>query len=306
MSLLLFVIVYPLVWLLSSLPMRLLYLLSDFLYILIYYVFGYRKKVVFENIGLSFPELSASERTQMVKKFYHHFLDLMVESIKAFTISKKEIQKRYVYKNPELVNKYAAEGKSIAMVGAHLANWEWSIAMALSVKINCFGAYTRLGNKYFDRVMLKTRQRFGFIGYPTTNTIKNMQKNFADGVQGLYLLLSDQSPQLPKTFFWHEFLGVKVPIHTGAESLAKRFDMVVINYHITKVKRGHFEVEFELVTDKPQEFEDYKITEKYLKITERNIKLQPECYLWSHRRFKHRNAYKEWEENFAAKNKTKK
>ena len=133
-----------------------------------------------------------------------------------------------------------------------------------------------------------------------------MQKNFADGVQGLYLLLSDQSPQLPKTFFWNEFLGVKVPIHTGAESLAKRFGMVVINYHITKLKRGYFEVEFELITADPQAFEDYKITEKYLKITERNIKQQPECYLWSHRRFKHRNAYKEWEENFSSKNRTKK
>ena len=97
MGLLLFVIVYPLVWLLSSLPMRLLYVLSDFLHILIYYVFGYRKKVVCKNIELSFPDLSESERKQLVKKFYHHFLDLMVESIKAFTISKKEIQKRYVY-----------------------------------------------------------------------------------------------------------------------------------------------------------------------------------------------------------------
>lgn len=304
MAFLLFVIVYPFVWLLSRLPMRILYILSNFLFLLVFYVFGYRKKVVYENIGLTFPDMGKADKKRLMKKFFKHFLDLMVESIKAFTISTKEIQKRYVFKNPEVINTFASQGKSIALVGAHLANWEWSISLPLVVDINCYGAYTRLGNKYFDKVMLKSRQQFGFIGYPTTNTIKNIQKNFSNGIQGLYLLLSDQSPQLPKTFFWHEFLGIKVPIHTGAESLAKRFDMVVINYHITKVKRGYFEVEFELVTDNPQSFEDYKITEKYLKITERNIKLQPEYYLWSHRRFKHKDAYKEWEENYSAKHKT--
>lgn len=289
MQFLIFAITYPIIWLLSLLPMRILYLLSDFLYLIFFYLIGYRKKVVLENLQLAFPKKEISELKSIQKKFFKHFTDIFVESIKAFTISKRTIRKRYKYINPELINDLYEKGRSIAFMGAHQANWEWSISIPLVVKITCFGAYTRIGNSYFDKTVKDSRTKFGFIGYKTTETIKSISKNFDEGVQGLYLLLSDQSPQIHKTHYWREFMGVKVPIHTGAEMIAKKFNMAVVNYTVKKVKRGYFEVTFETITEHPNEFKNYEITDRYLAIVERNIIDQPEYYLWSHKRFKHRN-----------------
>jgi KDO2-lipid IV(A) lauroyltransferase len=295
MQFLAFAITYPFIYLLSRLPMRVLYALSDFFFFLMFNVIGYRKIVVLENLKLAFPEKSEEERKKIAKDFFRHLTDLIMESVKSFSISEKEMSKRYRYKNPELVNNFTKQGRSIALVAAHQANWEWSISLPLVLDGNVNGAYTKLGNPYFEKVVRSSREKYGIIGYKTSETVKGMQKNFAEKTQGLYILLSDQSPQLHKTFYWNEFFGVQVPMHTGAEMLAKRFDLVVINYITRKVKRGYYETEFQLITDTPKEFEDYQITDKYTRLTENNIKQQPALYLWSHKRFKHRNRFKEWQ-----------
>ena len=275
--------------------MRILYLFSDFLYFIFFHVIGYRKKVVLENLELAFPEKKINELKRIQKDFFKHFTDIFIESIKAFSITKKTILKRYKFTNPELIDELYKKGRSIAFVGAHQANWEWSISIPLHVKIKCFGAYTRIGNKYYDKTVKNSRTKFGFIGYKTSETIRSISHNFDEGIQGLYLLLSDQSPQIHKTHYWSEFMGVKVPIHTGAELIAKKFDMAVVNYSVKKVKRGYFEVTFETITEHPNDFKDYEITDKYIEITERNIHNQPAYYLWSHKRFKHRNKVpKKW------------
>lgn len=304
MQFLVFAITYPFIWLLSRLPMRILYAISDFFFFLMYYVIGYRKKVVLENLELAFPKKSKEERIKIAKGFFKHFTDLIMESVKAFSISDKEISKRYTYKNPELVNNFVQQGRSIALVAAHQANWEWSISLPLVLEGNILGAYTRLGNSYFEKVVRNSREKFGILGYKTSETVRGMQKNFSEKMQGSYVLLSDQSPQVHKTFYWNEFFGVKVPIHTGAEMLSKRFNLVVINYITRKVKRGYYETEFQLITASPKEFEDYEITDKYISLTEKNINQQPELYLWSHKRFKHRNKFEEWKKIKASKQKT--
>lgn len=303
MKLLIFIIVYPLIWILSILPMRLLYIISDFFRFIVFDLVGYRKKVVIENLKMTFPDKSDKEIKNIARKFYKHFVDLIFESIKSFTISEKEILKRYKYKNPEIVNKLAKEGKSIALVGAHQANWEWSINTPLVLDIPVFGAYTKLANKYFEKVVKTSRSKFGVTGFKTSETIKGIHKNYKNNTQGLYILLSDQSPQVHKTHYWSEFLGVKVPIHTGAEILSKKYDFAVVNYAARKIKRGYFEVEFELITDSPKDFENYQITDKYLEITERNIRKQPEFYLWTHKRFKHKDKYEQWLKNRKASQK---
>jgi len=289
MNFVVFAIAYPIISVLSRLPMRILYIKSDFLYLLMYYAIGYRKKVVLENLKLSFPEKSDKELKKISKKFFKHLTDLIMESIKSFTISKKQISKRYTYKNTEMVNKYVQQGKNIALVGAHQANWEWSISLPLVLNIDLYGAYTKLNNKYFEKWVRNSREKFGVIGYKTSDTVRGMQKNFNNKKQGAYILLSDQSPQPHKTYYWRDFFGIKVPIHTGAEMLSKKFDLVVINYVTRKVKRGYYETDFQLITDSPKEFKDYQITDKYTELTEKNIRLQPEFYLWSHKRFKHRD-----------------
>ncbi|WP_459742615.1 lysophospholipid acyltransferase family protein [Polaribacter sp. OB-PA-B3] len=289
MQFIIFAISYPLIWLLSKLPMRILYIKSDFFYFLIYYVFGYRKKVVLENLEMAFPEKPTEELLIIRKKFFKHLMDLMMESVKAFSISEKEILKRYTYENPELVNKYAKEGKSIALVGAHQANWEWSTSLPKVLNIDVYGAYTKLNNKYFEKKVRDSREKFGVIGYKTSEMVRGMQQRFSNKDQGAYILLSDQSPQPHKTYYWRDFFNIKVPVHTGAEMLAKRFDLVVINYVTRKVKRGYYKTEFQLITENPKDFDNYQITDLYTELTEKNILNQPEFYLWSHKRFKHRD-----------------
>ncbi|APZ47819.1 lipid A biosynthesis acyltransferase [Polaribacter reichenbachii] len=306
MQFIIFALTYPLIWLLSRLPMRVLYVISDGFFFLNFYVIKYRKKVVLDSLNLAFPEKSNEEKKAIAKGFFIHFTDLFIESIKAFSISEKEVLKRYKYKNPEVINNIVKEGKSIALVGAHQANWEWSFSTPLVLDGNIFGAYTKLGNKYFEKKLRTSRERFGVIGYKTSETVKGMQKNFSNKIQGSYILLSDQSPRLTKTHYWHTFFGINVPIHTGAEMLARKFDMVVVNYVAKKVKRGYYETEFQIITEKPKLHKEYEITDKYLALTEKNINKQPELYLWSHKRFKHRNKIEEWKKMKVAKQKTKK
>ncbi|MGJ8745065.1 lysophospholipid acyltransferase family protein [Polaribacter sp.] len=282
-----FALTYPIILALSILPMRVLYMISDFFAFLVYYVFGYRKKVVLQNLRLAFPEKTEQEITAISKKFFRHFTDIIMESIKYFSMSEKEIKKRYKYINPELVDSYGKKGKSIIITGAHQGNWEWSTSLPLSLEITVLGAYAKLANKYFEKAIKKSRKRFGIDGYKTSETVKSITRNVVHNVQAAYILLSDQSPQPHKAFYWNKFFGITVPIHSGAEMLAKKFDFVVINYVAKKVKRGYYEVEFELITDAPKDLKDFEITDKYIAITEKNIREQPAFYLWSHKRFKH-------------------
>lgn len=305
MQKLIFYITYPILCFFSILPMPILYIISNFFYILLYYVFGYRKKVIMGNLSIAFPNKSEIEKKRILKKFYKHFTDIFVESIKAFTISEQQIRKRYTYKNPELVNNYFKEDKSVALVGAHLANWEWSFSLPLVLKSNIFGAYNQLRNETFEKTLKNSRQKFGAIGAKTLDFMKLVNQNFEDKIQGAYILLSDQSPRIAKTFYWGEFFGVKIPVHTGAEMLAKKYDLVVVNYRVKKIKRGYYEVDFELITEAPNAFKDYEITDKFLRLTEKNIAEQPECYLWSHKRFKHRHSFKSWEEKMLEKKQKK-
>lgn len=305
MQLILFILIYPIIWVLSRLPMRILYLKSDIFFFIIYYIIGYRKKVVLNNLKLVFKDKSEKELLIIRKKFFKHLMDLMMESIKAFSISEKEILKRYTYKNPELVNKYAKEGKSIALMGAHQANWEWSTSLPKVLDINVYGAYTKLNNAYFEKYVRDSREKFGVFGYKTSEMVRAMQQRVSNKEQGAYILLSDQSPQFHKAYYWRNFFNTKVPVHTGAEMLAKKFDLVVINYVTKKIKRGYYETEFQLITAEPKEVDDYKITDAYTKLTEKNISNQPEFYLWSHNRFKHKDRFSEWQKLQKTKQKTK-
>lgn len=290
MNFIIFILIYPIVWLISRLPLPVLHVISNGFYLLNEYVVGYRKKVVLENLRMSFPDKEDAELEKIRKEFFKHLVDFFIESIKTFTISKHEIRRRMTYKNLELLEKVVASGKSVALVGAHQANWEWLIGLPMQLEgIKCHAAYTRIKNKYFERVVKSSRSKFGGVMYRTTDTIRNIHRNFKNGQQSLYCLLSDQSPVIHKAQYWREFMGIKVPIHTGAEMLAKRYDMAYVVWTSRRVKRGYYEIEFELVTDDPKSYQDFELTDKFLSITEKNIRENPGVYLWSHKRFKHRD-----------------
>jgi KDO2-lipid IV(A) lauroyltransferase len=297
MKFLAFIFIYPFIWLLSRLPMRILYFFSDFFFLILYYIIGYRKKVVKKNLKTAFPSKKESEINKISIKFFKHFVDLLFESIKSFAISKKELHKRYKYLNPEIINKYAEQGRSVTLVGAHQANWEWAFGMPLALNIDCFGAYKKIKNPYFDKIIKESRTKFGFDAVPTSLFNKSMAYRHSKGIQCLYILLSDQSPQVKKTKYWTTFLNENVPVHTGAEILAKKYNSVVVNMSTTKIKRGYYEVKFEVITDSPNKFDNFKIIDKFLDITEKNIKAQPEYYLWTHNRFKHKDKYDQWLKN---------
>ncbi len=301
MQFILFILTYPFLWVLSRFPMKLLYIISDFFFFIIFYVVKYRKNVVTSNIKRAFPEKTEQEIHSISKKFFRHFTDLVMESVKSFSISKKNIRKRYVYENVEVVDELYNQGYSIALMGSHHNNWELSYGLPLLTNISCFGAYTKIKNPYYEKVIKASRTRFGYDGVPTFEFSKTIKRRLEENVQSLYILLSDQSPQIHKTNHWHKFLNVYVPVHTGAEILAKKHNFAVANMTVTKVKRGHYSAKFELITKTPNDFEDFKITEKFLAITEEHVKTQPEYYLWTHKRFKHEGKYDLWEEKFKKK-----
>lgn len=287
---LVFYLSYPIIWLFSKLPFRVLYIISDGIYFLFFYVIGYRKKVVLDNLKMVYPEKPEKELKTIQKKFFGHFVDTLIEAIKAITISEISIKKRYTYKNIELINKLYNEGKSIVLVGSHYGNWEWVVGMPLVAKIDCYTSYTKIQNKNFENLIKNSRSKFGMTCVKSSEIIKEILKNVKQQKQGLYLLVSDQSPMLHKSQYWAEFLNVKVPIFTGAEMISKKFNFAVVNINTSRVKRGYYESEFELITDTPKELEENAITDAYLRVTEKQIYKQPEFYLWSHKRFKHKDS----------------
>ena len=271
----------------SLLPHRFLYIISDILYLLIFRILSYRKVVVFENLKNSFPKRSKDDLKTIMSKFYHHLCDLIVESLKGFTISENGLKKRLIVRNPELVNTYAENGQSIILVGAHYNNWE-IVAQTLGIysKHKCIGIYKPLSNKFLNKKIYESRSKFG-MGLVS---MKESKSSFIDdGIPKAVIFGSDQNPSNPKKAYWLKFLNQDTGVLFGAEKYSKDNNWPVIYATINKIKRGYYETEFQLITETPKEFKDYEITDKYIALTEKNILEQPEFYLWSPKRFKHRN-----------------
>lgn len=289
MQFLVYILVYPFLWVISILPFKLLYAFSDFLYILIYRIIGYRKKTVKENLRLVFPEKSKEEINVITKKFYHHLCDLIVESIKSMTISEAEMKKRMVFSNIEEIHKMEKLNKSIVLMCAHYGSWEWIFIVQKYVNHKGYAIYKRLANKYFDRLVKRIRAKYDSYLITTKETIPTLIKAKKEGDLTLNGFASDQSPKPQKAFYWNDFMGIKVPIHTGAEMLAKKLDMAVIFFGVKRLKRGYYETTFKTITLNPNEFKDYEITDIFLKLVEQQIREAPEYYLWTHKRWKHRD-----------------
>ena len=288
MQFLLYILIYPFLWSISILPFRILYIVSDGVYILTYYIIGYRKKTVRENLALALPHLSEKERLVIEKKSFRHMCDVFLEMIKTLTISKSEIDKRYVFKNLEVYSNLEKKGKSIALLCAHYASYEWAVSMNSKASFECFAIYKKINNRYFDKLVRTIRSKFEATLITTKETIPVIATNFRNKKLGLYGLVSDQSPKLGSFFHWNKFMGIEVPIHTGGEMLAKKYDMNVIFLRTKKVKRGFYEASFEVLSEDVKEVPNYEITDQFLKLVEQQIYEEPEFYLWSHKRWKHK------------------
>jgi KDO2-lipid IV(A) lauroyltransferase len=271
----------------SLLPFSVLYLFSDLLYVVLYHFVSYRKEVVIRNIRKSFPHLSHKEHIEIMKKFYVHLCDVIVETFKSFTISGFEIRRRMVLQNPELLNSYYRKGKSLILAGGHYNNWEW-IATGIDQQIehHSIAIYKTLSNKFFDQKMRSTRGKFGLEMISTKRVAEVLAAKKNDLTATIFAI--DQSPSNPKKAHWITFLNQDTACLYGTEKYAKEMDFPVLYGVVTKVKRGFYTFRFEVVTDMPQETRLGWITEKTNKLLEDDIIAKPEFWLWTHKRWKHK------------------
>jgi KDO2-lipid IV(A) lauroyltransferase len=288
MQFLVYILAYPLLWIISILPFPIFYLFSDIVYFIIYYLVRYRRKTVKENLALALPHLTDKERKTIEKKFYQHMCDMFLEMIKTMTISPEEMRRRFVLTNIELIKEYEEKGKSVVLVASHYASWEWLLTLNAQIKFRGIGVYKKIVNPYFDKLVRKIRSKYDAELVETKKIIPLMAQNQRDGILSMYGLASDQSPKLDRAFHWDTFMGIEVPVHTGAEMLARKYNLSVLFVKVKKVKRGYYEATFIPICDTPKKADGFEITHTYLKEVEKQILEAPEYYLWTHKRWKHR------------------
>lgn len=273
---------------LSLLPMSVLHVVSDGLYFIVYSLVGYRKKVVRMNIKNSFPDKTDKEIKTMMRGFYHHFCDLIMESVKNFSISPEEAVKRCPTPDLTVFEKLYKEGKSFIIVGGHYANWElFAVAIAAIIPHSIAALYAPLTNQFFDKLIRKTRGKTGLRMFP---------KNEPDEMFGMmkegptaFIFGADQSPSsLKKKVYWTNFLNQDTPVMLGTEKFARKYDIPVVFGGIYRLRRGYYEFRTTLLTDKSSETAEFEITELHTRILEQQILTDPQFYLWTHKRWKHK------------------
>lgn len=274
-----------LIFLISLLPFPVLYVISDLIYVVLYRIVGYRIQVVRENLRNSFPEKSEEERRQIEKKFYRYLPDLMVEAVKMRTLSEKELKKRLIMRNPELVQGIFAQGKPVVGVTAHYANWEMGIFGLNSVLEDpVLIIYKPLANLKFDAIFNAIRSRFGAIMVPMKQTLRHIVRH--KDVPHMSIFVSDQTPTYEESDYFIQFLNQPTLVFTGASRIAQRLDAPVVYCHLDRVKRGYYENTFVILTERPNDYTVHELTDLYNRFTENIIKNKPELWLWSHRRWK--------------------
>ena len=287
------------VWcLFSLLPLRIHYIISDFLFWLLYKVIGYRRRVVWKNLSASFPEKSEAELKEIERGFYHFLCDYFVETVKMMTISKKEIKRRIVYKGIKDLDEVIESGQSIALYSGHYCNWEWVTSMPLWVtpKVQCGQIYHPLENKYFDKLLLRSRERLSSLCISMQDTLREVVRYKREGQPIMIGYISDQAPNWVNIHHWVDFLNQDTPVFTGTERIVKKMNHAVFYVDMRRIKRGYYEAEFKLMTRAPKELEDFKLTDMYFDMLEKSIRRAPEFWLWSHNRWK--RTRKEFNERF--------
>lgn len=289
MQLLAYIIIYPIFWIISIFPFKLLYLLSDVICFVIFRIIGYRKKVVKDNLRLVFPEKNDKEINRIAKSFYGHFCDLFLEMIKTLSISKQQLDKRFIVKNLDSIRQLESHNSSIIMMFGHYASYEWSIVLQSHTSLPGLVIYKKIANKYFDNLVRKIRSKYDTDLVDSKKALPLIKTLHKNNDNRMIAFLSDQSPKLRSSNIWLDFMDIKVPCFMGAEAVAKKYDYPVGFLKIDKVKRGYYEAEVIILTEKPNEEEEFEITKNFNRLLEEQIKNKPEYYLWTHKRWKHKD-----------------
>lgn len=275
--------------LLSYIPFKVLYVLSDGLFYLLYYVIRYRRTIVRKNLTESFPEKSEQEILQIEKNFYHYFTDQVLESCKMTTISSEEISRRMVFTNVEAADAVLKSGKSIALYIGHYGNWEWvsSIPLWLGKEVRAVQIYHKLRNESMDKLMLHIRERMGAVSVEMRKTARYITEMANSRQVSIVGFIADQSPRKKEVRHYLPFLHHNTPVLTGTEKIIKHYDFEAWFLNMKRIKRGYYEAELVRIHENPKELPDFELTAIYYQMLEQMIRNRPELYLWTHNRFKH-------------------
>jgi len=272
------------------LPFRLLYMLSDMLAFILYFLVGYRSKVVSENLRRAFPEKTDADIKVITRRFYHHLTDILLESLLVPSLSKEEAIRRCKPVNPEVVNQYLDQKRPVILAGSHLGNWEWGgQSMPPFFHGATITAFKPLTDKTMEVYLNKIRSQTGMELVSMEEFFRVMRKRSEEAA--VYILLSDQSPSSRKSAHWVQFFGQPTATLPGLDVLARKFNWPVVYYRTVRLRRGYYEIVFEDLCAEPIGMPDQAITQVYTDMLERDIRQQPESWLWSHKRWKMK-----WEE----------
>lgn len=288
MQAVLYYIFYGATWLITLLPLKVLYIFSDILFIPLYYFPSYRKKVVSGNLRNAFPWKSEEDLRSIRKKFYKHLADLFIESFKLVHLSKSELMKRFTVSNIELLERLNKENRDTIAILGHYNNWEWLAALPLYTGYKAISIYKPLQNKYFNGFINGLRSKHGMGLTPMSNIMRDIIQNRRDKINTVSAFLTDQTPVRSEIKYWTAFLNQETPVYLGPEKIASKFDMAIVFFHIQKIKRGHYNLHIELMFEHTAGLREYEITEAHVKKLEQIITDKPEYWIWSHRRWKHK------------------
>ncbi len=273
--------------LIGYLPLWLLYFLSDIFYYFIR-ISGYRKNVVYTNLRNAFPEKSSEEINDIAKKFFHHLCDLFFETFKLQSMTEKEMRKRVVIENADLLNRYYDEGRDVIAVLGHFGNWEWIPSINLFIKAQGCEVYQPLRNKAYNQYMLNLRSKWGTLNFSMKSSYRSMYKLKMENKRFVIGMISDQSPTRKRIQYFSNFLNQVTPLHLGAEKMAIKTNSPVVFFRFDKIKRGYYKLIVEPLVEHPKETKEHEITDIHTKHLENIIKKKPEHWLWSHKRWKHK------------------
>lgn len=291
-------------WILSHLPLWVLYRISDLLQFILYYVIRYRRKVVRKNLKSSFPQMKRRQLWLTERRFYRHFCDIFFESFKYFSITPEEMKRRMTFKGTEALNESLKNGKSVALFLGHYANWEWVSSLSLWINPE-YGIATQiyhpLENKVFNRLINYTRSRFGGYNIPMEQTLRYILRIRKETGKPVAVgFIADQVPMYRNIHYWTPFLNHNTAYFTGCERLSKQLDMDVYYVDVRRVKRGHYAAELRLMTNNAKQEPEFRLTEMYSRELERTITSNPPYWFWSHNRWK--RTYEVWLEEMRLNN----
>ena len=264
-----------------------MYLLADILYLVIYHLVGYRRKVVRENLQGCFPRMGKKEMKALERKYYRHLADLLVEGVYNLYATPPQLRKRYRLVNRQLVDRYYEQGRSVILMSAHLGNWEYMVSsLNMQLLHHGIGVGKPLDDKSVAAYITRRRTRFGTQVVDQTDVRRHVAFYHDNHVPVALMMLSDQSPSNPHKSYWTNFLNRDTAFLYGAEYFARKYNYPVLYYTVDQVKRGYYQITFSTLCDNPQSVPQYRIVEDYVRRLEKDITARPEQWLWSHRRWK--------------------